>query len=44
MRLFLFRKDVIPESYDHMEHSLLIPGGPFTVLDSRSVFSRYCNT
>lgn len=44
VRLFLFRDDVVPESNDHMEHTLPIPGDPFTVLGSRSVFWRYCNT
>lgn len=44
MRLFLFRDDVVPESNDHMEHTLPVPGDPFTVLGSRSVFPRYCNT
>lgn len=43
MKLFLFRDDVVPESNDHMEHNLCIPGDPFTVPDSRSGFSRYCN-
>lgn len=43
MKLFLFRDDVVPESNDHMEHNLRIPGDPFTVPSSRSGFSRYCN-
>ena len=41
MKLFLFRDDVVPESNDHMEHNLRIPGDPFTVPSSRSGFSRY---